>query len=101
MEDVVMTDVAKEEIVAKETKDTSLYQDYRRLVINLEKAVSLKDTKTLYLYSRLLNKFRRGFTNEDIQYLCDNYLRSKYGFSMKSDLEASQKVKYINKNRML
>lgn len=92
MEDIVMTEQTKDEGV-KENKDNSLYQDYRRVIINLEKAISLKDTKTLYLYSRLLNKFRKGFTDEDCQYICDNYLRNKFPFSFIPSSDASQKVK--------
>ncbi len=61
----------------KDTQTATLYQEYRKIMTNLEKAISLKDSKTLQLYSRLLNKFRKGFTDEDCQYICDTYLRDK------------------------
>ena len=76
MEDIVMTDINKDE--SKETKDNTLYQEYRKAMINIERAITLIDSKTLYLYSRLLNKFRRGFTDEDCEYICDNFIRSKF-----------------------
>lgn len=91
MEDVVMTDVTKEEGL-KESKDNTLYQEYRKMIVNLEKAISLKDTKTLYLYSRLLNKFRRGFTDEDCQFLIDNFMRNKFHFNFIPSFDQSQKV---------
>jgi 26S proteasome regulatory subunit N3 len=101
MEDVVMSDLTtKEETLGKETsaKDTSpLHQDYKRVMMNLEKAVTLKDSKTLYLYSRLLNKFRRGFTEEDCQFLVDNFLRSKFNFSFIPSLDVKLRESYLNK----
>ncbi len=92
MEDVVMTDIAKEEGIIKETKDNSVYQDYRKIMINLEKAISLKDSKALLIYSRLINKFRKGFTDEDSQYLCDAFLRDKYLFKAVPELDSAIKV---------
>ncbi len=91
MEDVVMTDINKEE--TKEIKDNTLYQEYRKALVSIEKAITLKDTKTLYMYSRLLNKFRKGFTDEDCQFICDNFLRSKFPFSFIPSVDASLKVR--------
>jgi len=95
MEDVVMTEGTKEEVQAP--KDSSLYQDYRKIMINLEKAITLKDSKTLLLYSRLLNKFRKGFTDEDCQFLCDTFLRerSTVTFKVVPELNSSLKVHLI------
>lgn len=92
MEDVIMSDSTKEENQLKETKDNSLYQEYKKVLVNIEKAVTLKDTKTLYLCTRLLNKFRKGFTDEDCQFIVDNFLRTKFPFSFISNLEAKSKV---------
>jgi len=92
MEDVVMTDVAKEEQLTKEVSQNPLYQEYKRVLIGLDKAVTLKDTKSLYLYSRLLNKFRRGFTDEDLQFICDTFFRQRYQFASVSSLDSSLKV---------
>lgn len=86
-----MTDAIKEE--SKDLKDNSLYQDFRKALLNIEKAVPLKDTKTLSNYSKLLNKFRRGFNDEDVQYICDNFIKHKYSFSFTPSLEVHNKVK--------
>jgi hypothetical protein len=91
IEDVVMTEIKPEEN-AKETKDNSLYQEYRKALGNIEKAVPLKDTKTLSLYARLLNKFRRGFTDEDCQYICDNFLKSRFNFTTIPSMSNSVRV---------
>jgi len=89
MEDVIMSDINKEE---QQTKDNSLYIDYKRVLLNIEKAVTLKDSKTLYLCTRLLNKFRKGFTDEDCQFIVENFLRVKFPFAFISNLESKSKV---------
>jgi 26S proteasome regulatory subunit N3 len=73
MEDVVMTDVKPEE-----TKESPLYLDYKRSLVNIDKALGLKDNKALYLLFRQLNKYRREFKDEDISYLCDSVIRQRY-----------------------
>jgi hypothetical protein len=95
MEDVVMTDSNKEETTkeVQAAKENPLYQEYRKVLVNMEKAITLKDTKTLYMYSRLLNKFRRGFTDEDCQYIVDTFLRSKFDFSFIPVMDGGLKVK--------
>jgi hypothetical protein len=90
MEDVIMTEATKEE--TKEAKDNSLVQEYRKAILSIEKAVPLKDTKTLSLYSRLLNKFRRGLTEEETHFICDNFLRFKFPFTFIPSLEGGDKV---------
>ena len=92
MEDVVMTDLTKEETTNKEIKDNSLYTEFRKTLGGLEKAITLKDSKSLNQYAKLLNKFRRGFSDEDCQFLCDNFLRSKFHFSFVPTLDATLKV---------
>jgi hypothetical protein len=88
MEDVIMTDATKEDI--KETKDNSLVLEYRKALLSIEKAVPLKDSKTLSLYSRLLNKFRRGLSEEECQFIIDNFLRFKFPFSFIPSLESDK-----------
>jgi 26S proteasome regulatory subunit N3 len=90
-EDVVMTDLTTK---PGETVDNSLFQEYKKTLVNIEKAINLKDTKTLYLYFRLLNKFRRGFTDEDCSYLCDTFLRQKFSFSFIPSLDESKRDQY-------
>lgn len=99
MEDIVMTDSNKEETGKEaqsvEKKENPLYQEFRKVLVNMEKAIILKDTKTLYMYSRLLNKFRKGFTDEDCQYIVDTFLRNKFDFSFIPVMEGGLKVKKI------
>jgi 26S proteasome regulatory subunit N3 len=82
MEDVVMTDVKPEEI-----KENPLYLEYRKSLVNIDKAIGLKDNKALYLLFRQLNKYRKEFKDEDISYLCDNFLRHKNVFPGISPLD--------------
>lgn len=91
IEDIVMTDLTKEETKEKENVNP-IYFEYRKTLSNIDKAVSLKDTKTLYLYFRLLNKFRRSFTDEDCSFICDNILRDKFHFSFIPKLEPQTNV---------
>jgi hypothetical protein len=75
MEDVIMTEIKEE------NKEISpIYSDYKKCIIAIDKALSLKDNKTLYLNFRQLNKFRKEFKDEDISYICDTILRQKYHF---------------------
>jgi hypothetical protein len=89
MEDVIMSDIKEEN---KEIKENTVYQDYKKALLNIDKALTLKDNKTLYLYFRQLNKYRREFNDDDISYICDNFLRHKYHFRFISEL--TQKVLY-------
>jgi hypothetical protein len=85
MEDVIMTEVKDE------NKEMSpIYTDYRKAIIAIDKALTLKDNKTLYLIFRQLNKYRKEFKDEDISYICDTILRQKYAFT--SIPECSNKV---------
>lgn len=90
MEDVVMNDLTKED--ATKAKENPLYADYKKTLINLEKALNIKDTKTMALNFRQLNKFRKGFTDEDISYLVDNLLRHKALFTAVPSLQGAEKV---------
>ena len=69
-----MTDLTKED---NSKKDNSLYTEFKRILLNIDKAISLKDTKTMSLNYRLLNKFRKEFSDEDLSYLVDTFLRGK------------------------
>jgi 26S proteasome regulatory subunit N3 len=44
------------------------------------KNVSLKDLKTLDIYYRLINKYRREFTDDDIAYLNSTFIKPRYDF---------------------
>ena len=46
--------------------------------MNLEKAISIKDTKSLLLSYRQINKFRKHLNDDDISYLYDTLLRNTY-----------------------
>lgn len=97
MEDVVMTDLSKttEDPTSKKdnSNSNSLYSEFKRIFLNIDKAISLKDTKSMSLNYRLLNKFRRELSEEDISYLVDTFLKSKSTISYIQSLNDNQKVK--------
>jgi 26S proteasome regulatory subunit N3 len=86
MDDVVMTDAKQEE-----TKESSIYQDYKKSLVNIDKALGLKDNKALYLLFRQLNKYRREFKEEDISFLCDNIIRQRYDIKAVPSVDSSLK----------
>lgn len=92
IEDVVMTDLTKEEPTDKEL---IIYQDYKKALINIDKAINLKDTKTLYLQFRQMNKFRKGFKDQDFSFIADNLLRHKYPLKSIVNLDGTAKVYII------
>lgn len=90
MEDVVMTDSTNAQ-PATVTETTGIYLEYRKALQTIEKAIALKDTKTLNLIFKLLNKFRKGLQDNDLSYLCDLFLRDKFPFMFVPELDASTK----------
>jgi 26S proteasome regulatory subunit N3 len=70
---------------------SEIYQDYKRTLANIEKALQLKDTRTLHLNYKQINKFRKGFSDEDSSFICDVLLREKFAFSFIGSLQSEQK----------
>lgn len=59
----------KKELETKEIKPQNVYVDYKKCMTLMEKASSIKDTKTLnQLYSQI-NNFRKNFTKNDYTYI--------------------------------
>jgi len=75
----------------EQPQQPEIYQDYKRTLANIEKALQLKDTKTLHLNYKQLNKFRKGFTDEDSSFICDVLLREKFAFAFIGSVPAPQK----------
>ena len=63
--------------------------------MNMEKALSIKDTKTLVLSYRQINKFRKHFNGEEISYLYDTLLRNSYNCYAIAHCESNVKVVFI------
>ena len=60
--------------------------------MNLEKAISIKDTKSLLLSYRQINKFRKHLNDEDISYLYDTLIRNTYNCPAISVSDPNTKV---------
>ena len=58
----------------------------------MEKALTIKDTKSLVLSYRQINKFRKHFSEDEISYLYDTLLRNSYNCQAIPQCEASVKV---------
>ena len=100
---MIVDEEVKTKIEPNSTQDKSpqaqpeIYQDYKRTLANIEKALQLKDTKTLHLNYKQLNKFRKGFTDEDSSFICDVLLREKFAFSFIGSVPADQKESLAKK----
>ena len=79
MEDIEMKDAnANKENEGKVT--SQIYKDFIHTLSSILKNVSLKDLKTLDIYYRLINKYRREFTDDDITYLNNTFIKPRYDF---------------------
>ena len=66
--------------------------DYKKCLMIMEKALSIKDTKSLVLNYRQINKFRKHFNEDEISYLYDTLLRNSFDCKVIPHCEASIKV---------
>ena len=79
MEDIEMKDAnANKENEGKVA--SPIYKDFIHTLSSILKNVSLKDLKTLDIYYRLINKYRREFTDDDITYLNNTFIKPRYDF---------------------
>ena len=103
MEDIVMTDLTNQK--EEEKIKNPIYLEFKKTLFSIQKSISLKDLKTLSMSFRLINKFRRGFTDEDLAYLNEIYLKPhfifssfKYNLALPTNLEILPKLLDKTKN---
>ena len=79
MEDIEMKDAnaIKEK---EENIPSPIYKEFIQTLSSILKNVSLKDLKTLDIYYRLINKYRREFTDDDVAYLNNTFIKPRYDF---------------------
>lgn len=58
----------------------------------MEKSLNIKDSKSLIQCYKLINKFRKGFNEDDISFITDVYLRHKYDIRSIAQCDAKIKV---------
>ena len=81
MEDVVMTDAVTVPKEQEKVEKNPIYNEFKKCLISIQKSIPLKDLKTLSMTFRLINKFRRGFKDEDFAYLNEIYLKPHFVFT--------------------
>ena len=87
MEDVIMTDENEKNAQDNKEKENEIYTEFKKSLSLIDKSIILKDLKTLDINYRLINKFRRGFKNEDFAYLNEIYIKPLFILpSLKYDL---------------
>jgi len=77
--------------------ENEIYNDYKKTVSNIEKALQLKDSKTLHLNYKQLNKFRKGFSDDDCSFICDILLREKFHYRFIKNIPLDQKEIFSKK----
>ena len=105
MEDVVMTDANEKSNQDNKEKENEIYTEFKKSLSLIDKSIILKDLKTLDINYRLINKFRRGFKNEDFAYLNEIYIKPlfilpslKYDLSLPHNFTISPKALDKTKN---
>lgn len=76
-----------------QAKPSMIYSEYKKTILNIEKSLSIKDSKSLLQNFKQINRYRKGFNEDDISFICDVYLRAKYSF--KAIPSCEQKIKVI------
>lgn len=84
------------ETTEEKQKEFEIYPDYKKTLSNIEKALQIKDNKTLHLNYKQINKYRKGFSDDDCSYICDVLLREKFPFSFISRTPLEQ-IEAFNK----
>ena len=105
MEDVIMTDANEKNSQDNKEKESEIYKEFKKSLSLIDKSIILKDLKTLDINYRLINKFRRGFKNEDFAYLNEIYIKPlfilpslKYDLSLPHNFTISPKALDKTKN---
>lgn len=79
----------------KQTQIT-IYQDYKKLLIQMEKASNLKDLKTLNQLCYQINKYRLSFTKPDFSFISEVLLNNQLQFPSIIKLEQTEKDSLFN-----
>ena len=80
MEDIVMKDA--NDLEDKQDDNLSqLYKDFIKTLLSINKNVSIKDLKSLDFNYRLINKYRREFTEQDFIYLNNTFIKPRFNFA--------------------
>lgn len=95
-EEVITTKSLEKQPEQPNPVDLEIYQEYKKTLSNIEKALLLKDSKTLHFNYKLINKFRREFTDDDCSYITDILLREKFHFSFVPNLP-KEKTEILSK----
>lgn len=73
------------------TEISGIYQDYKKLIISMEKASLIKDYKALNQLYKQITKFRKGFSKNDFSYILDLFLSNSIRFSNIESLNTQDK----------
>ena len=100
-----MTDANEKNSQDNKEKESEIYKEFKKSLSLIDKSIILKDLKTLNINYRLINKFRRGFKNEDFAYLNEIYIKPlfilpslKYDLSLPHNFTISPKALDKTKN---
>lgn len=63
------------------TEISPIYQEYKKLIVSMEKASSIKDYKALNQLYKQITKFRYGFSKNDFSYILELFLNNTVRFS--------------------
>ena len=87
MEDIEMKDAnALKE--AQEKLPSPIYKEFIQTLLSILKNVSIKDLKSLDTNYRLINKYRREFSDSDFTFLNNTFIKPKYDFKYFSNLSS-------------
>ena len=87
MEDIEMKDAnAPKEPEVK--PPSPIYKEFIQTLLSIVKNVTMKDLKSLDINYRLINKYRREFSDNDFPYLNDTFIKPRFDFKYFSNISS-------------
>lgn len=74
-------------------KPNAIYAEYKKLLITMDKAASLKDLKSLFTLYSQINKFRINLKKQDFVYISNEILNNNYPISILNNFELNEDIK--------
>ena len=83
----------KEKTENEENNLNTLYYDYKKMILTMDKSSHIKDTRSLNQLYKQMNKYRTEFQENHFSYINDVFLNNNTNFSNIKPLDTTEKDK--------
>jgi hypothetical protein len=95
-DDITMKNDSKKDSEKSEKEENTintLYHDYKKMILTMDKASYIKDTRTLNQLYKQMNKYRTEFQENHFSYISEVFLNNSTNFSNIKPLDSAEKDK--------